>query len=988
MKRTYKTKNQLVLSLLAAATASTAVPAASAVSTFAKETLPLEAEVMTANEGIDTQMVVATANTSLEGMLKSDLHFEMPQALEEIYADAASTRETKTMTWNIDVNLDMNSLFGQVKPAFDSLVSSWNNAALWPVEARNKTYLEINLQVALPQDITFTGDNHAVNDTTTNQLGWGDYASGRLIDKYEITYAEDGKTANIKLKLGYIRYGDLLDAAANGTLGNLDILFPVSAPVKSETIKPEEAKVTINGTCDTAYHKAGGIFHLEVPVNIAGTEVAAYSYSGSLPGEGQPDDGNKPEVTPPNVLNGTLKMPTALNIGDAGSGKVYETEIGKAFPMTGSVNITNIRNEFNRVVNDAFEDAKNDGTVQDLNEFMNQVTFEELNFEMAAVFQLDSRVNVPVTALFENGDVPEGVTFTGGEGFVLKSLKEDGNKLTATFALKDDIKTLADLNEVAESTKDVMSLTIDGFEIASFAEVGDVLNVTGTVGGTLDAKASIPGNTSGFFTPSYAFVLEAAATEQIKVVKKDTPSKPDTPSNPSNPSKPVKPGIVEGTNGDTKYQYADGTYATNTFETVDGKTYYFDQNGNAVKGIHAVGNQKYYFNNKGHMETGWKNVNGNDYYFTPSNGSMVKGLQTINNKLYHFGTDGIMDKGMVKTTSGKIYEFGTDGARVENKGWKTINNQKYYFTDNFNAQTGKKTIDGKTYLFNEDGVMSTGWQNLDQKDYYFGKDGVMAVGLRTIEGKVYSFSDNGIMQKGLIKAADGKIYQFGSNGARADNKGWKVIDGKRYYFNKDHSAATGKQTIDGKAYTFASNGVLITSVETGWIKQGNTWIYRDLNGEKVTGLQKLSSDGEEDYYYFDKNGNMQKGWQKIEGPAGKGWYYFNTSGKIKRNWMQLNGTWYFLGNDARMKTGWIEDQGKKYFMETDGSMLTSQWKKVDGSWYYLDSAGEMASGWKMLPTSNGSSEKAHYYFGTDGAMLTNTTTPDGFRVDSAGVWIQ
>ena len=47
-------------------------------------------------------------------------------------------------------------------------------------------------------------------------------------------------------------------------------------------------------------------------------------------------------------------------------------------------------------------------------------------------------------------------------------------------------------------------------------------------------------------------------------------------------------------------------------------------------------------------------------------------------------------------------------------------------------------------------------------------------------------------------------------------------------------------------------------------------------------------------------------------------------------------------------------------------MLTG-WQLIDGKWYYFSEA-------------EGS--------GTMGALYRNTTTPDGYRVDGAGVWIQ
>ena len=62
-----------------------------------------------------------------------------------------------------------------------------------------------------------------------------------------------------------------------------------------------------------------------------------------------------------------------------------------------------------------------------------------------------------------------------------------------------------------------------------------------------------------------------------------------------------------------------------------------------------------------------------------------------------------------------------------------------------------------------------------------------------------------------------------------------------------------------------------------------------------------------------------------------------------------------------MAKGWRQDtSGSWYFMEDSGAMNSSGWLKYNGLWYYL---------------------------GSDGKMLTNTTTPDGYALNSDGVWV-
>ena len=70
-----------------------------------------------------------------------------------------------------------------------------------------------------------------------------------------------------------------------------------------------------------------------------------------------------------------------------------------------------------------------------------------------------------------------------------------------------------------------------------------------------------------------------------------------------------------------------------------------------------------------------------------------------------------------------------------------------------------------------------------------------------------------------------------------------------------------------------------------------------------------------------------------------------------------------------MADGWLAVNGNKYFLHDRsdgrrGSMYTG-WHQILGKWYYF--SGEEGR--------------------TKGALLTDTLTPDGFRVDENGVWI-
>lgn len=79
---------------------------------------------------------------------------------------------------------------------------------------------------------------------------------------------------------------------------------------------------------------------------------------------------------------------------------------------------------------------------------------------------------------------------------------------------------------------------------------------------------------------------------------------------------------------------------------------------------------------------------------------------------------------------------------------------------------------------------------------------------------------------------------------------------------------------------------------------------------------------------------------------------------------------------ASQQGNWIKEDGKYWYQYTDGSYPAKAWDKIDGLWYYFDDRGWMAE----------STWIGNYYVGSDGAMLANTSTPDGYYVDETGKW--
>ncbi|MCI8660830.1 MAG: hypothetical protein HFG54_11420 [Lachnospiraceae bacterium] len=86
------------------------------------------------------------------------------------------------------------------------------------------------------------------------------------------------------------------------------------------------------------------------------------------------------------------------------------------------------------------------------------------------------------------------------------------------------------------------------------------------------------------------------------------------------------------------------------------------------------------------------------------------------------------------------------------------------------------------------------------------------------------------------------------------------------------------------------------------------------------------------------------------------------------------------GNWKRNNIGW-------WYEYANGSYPTNGWLMINNVWYCFDASGYMRMGW--IQAGDGKWYYCDEREGTtQGAMLTNTTTPDGYRVDANGVWIQ
>ena len=69
------------------------------------------------------------------------------------------------------------------------------------------------------------------------------------------------------------------------------------------------------------------------------------------------------------------------------------------------------------------------------------------------------------------------------------------------------------------------------------------------------------------------------------------------------------------------------------------------------------------------------------------------------------------------------------------------------------------------------------------------------------------------------------------------------------------------------------------------------------------------------------------------------------------------------------------------------TIFAGEWKNESGNWRWKRTDGTyFKDTWRWLDGNNDNIAEC-YYFGSDGAVLINTTTPDGFTVNENGAWV-
>lgn len=184
-----------------------------------------------------------------------------------------------------------------------------------------------------------------------------------------------------------------------------------------------------------------------------------------------------------------------------------------------------------------------------------------------------------------------------------------------------------------------------------------------------------------------------------------------------------------------------------------------------------------------------------------------------------------------------------------------------------------------------------------------------------------------------------------------------------------------------------------TFIANAWLRIESESYYMDANG--IMMADTITPDG----FYVNSKGektNYMPGWIQEE----KGWRYILKNGYYAgATWIQgKDGEWYYINIGTYMETDDTTPDG--YYVDVNGvwdgqpstisnninhgpgTLSSAGWKTSANGWKYEQEDGSYVTNtWKQI---NGK----WYYFDENSLMVTNQETPDGYYVNSDGIWEQ
>ena len=319
---------------------------------------------------------------------------------------------------------------------------------------------------------------------------------------------------------------------------------------------------------------------------------------------------------------------------------------------------------------------------------------------------------------------------------------------------------------------------------------------------------------------------------------------------------------------------------------------------------------KYYYDDNGELLKGLQEIDGNTYYFYSYDGHMAYSSW--------YDEDTITDNGLIVTVnkSGIVMNY----ANIVAGDWTHYGDKWYYYDADMNPYIGVKTINGVKYYFEWEGRLAT-------RTY----EGIWVI---TFDRQLIAYNQNGVVtdQQDIVGnkwiKVNNKWYYFDKN--LNPYKGVQKVDGVEYFFWSDGQLATydydgiSAATSNNYLVSYNKNGIVIEKVKiegNKWIKFNNNWYYYDQDLYPYQGIHTIG----DATYYFLSNGQLAT--SGFEGNIttvreGNKYYAYDYTGKVVE---QVE----IVGNK------WIEFNGGKYYFDSELTPYSGI-QTIDGVEYYFN----------------------------------------------------
>ena len=317
---------------------------------------------------------------------------------------------------------------------------------------------------------------------------------------------------------------------------------------------------------------------------------------------------------------------------------------------------------------------------------------------------------------------------------------------------------------------------------------------------------------------------------------------------------------------------------------------------------------KYYYDDNGELLKGLQEIDGNTYYFYSYDGHMAYSSW--------YDEDTITDNGLIVTVdkSGIV----TNHANIVAGDWTHYGDRWYYYDADMNPYIGVKTINGIKYYFEWEGRLAT-------RTY----EGIWVI---TFNRQLIAYNQNGVVtdQQDIVGnkwiKVNNKWYYFDKN--LNPYQGVQKVDGVEYFFWSDGQLATydydGISTATSNNYlvSYNKNGIVIEKVKiegNKWIKFNNNWYYYDQDLYPYQGIHTIG----DATYYFLSNGQLAT--SGFEGNIttvreGNKYYAYDYTGKVVEQvdivgnkWIKFNGGKYYFDSELTPYSGIQTIDGVEYY---------------------------------------------------------------------------